>query len=152
LNTQQQVLVEAFLHHHDRHERLAAIVERARRRPHFSAAEKTPQNRVQGCSSSVWLISRLEDGECRFRSDADSPVVRGLVALITDFFAGSTPPEIVACPIDPLEVLDVNRGLTPTRRHGLAAVRSAIQTFARSHMDDSISQRANTHSDPEQPR
>ena len=99
----------------------------------------------------MWLIPRLEDGQCHFRSDADSPVVRGLVALIADFFAGSTPREIVTCHIDPLDLLDVKRGLTPTRRHGLAAVRSAIHTFARSHVDEAISQRAETHSDPQQP-
>jgi cysteine desulfuration protein SufE len=127
------MLVEALLHHHDRHERLSAIVERTRRLPHFSGDEKAPQYRVRGCSSSVWLIPRFEHGRCLFRTDADSPVVRGLVALLADFFNNSTPQEIITCETDPLELLDVKRSLSPTRRHGLAAVFAAIHAFAREH-------------------
>ena len=138
LNTHQQSLVDGFLHHHDRHERLSAIVERSRRVHHLTAAERIPQNRVIGCSSSVWLIPTISDGRCHFRSDADSPVVRGLVALLADFFNGATPLEITTSDADPLEVLDLKRGLTPTRRNGLAAVSAAIHAFAKSQLNSAI--------------
>lgn len=70
------------------------------------------------------------DGGCRFRSDADSPLVRGLVTLLSDFFSDLTPAEILKTDVDPLELLDINRSLSPTRRHGLAAVIAAIRSFA----------------------
>jgi cysteine desulfuration protein SufE len=135
LNTHQQLLVESLLHHHDRHERLSAIVERTRRLPHFPAEERIRANRVQGCSSAVWLICELTEGRCRFRSDADSPVVRGLVALTADFFSHSTPSEILTGKADPIELIDLNRYLTPTRRHGLAAVSAAIHAFATANLE-----------------
>jgi cysteine desulfuration protein SufE len=89
---------------------------------------------VHGCSSSVWLLCELSEGRCRFRSDADSPVVRGLVALLAEFNSHATPAEIVASDADPLDLLDLKRALTPTRRHGLEAVSNAIRAFAESHL------------------
>ena len=74
------------------------------------------------------------EGRCTFRSDADSPVVRGLVALIAEYFSGSSPPEIVNSKDDPLELLDLNRALSHTRRHGLAAVLAAVRGFAQRHV------------------
>ena len=137
LNTDQLELIEGLLHHHDRHERLSAIVERTRHSPRFSASDQAPRYRVAGCSSAVWLICEIAAGRCHFRSDADSPVVRGLVALLADFHNDSTPAEIIHNEADPLELLDLNRGLTPTRRHGLAAVSNAIRDFASAHLNAS---------------
>ena len=134
LNTLQQSLLDDLRPYEDVHERLAAVVERTRRIPRFSADARTADHRVPGCSSHVWLIGEYLEGRCGFRSDADSPVVRGLVALLADFYSGSTPREILATDTDPLEVLGLNRTLTHTRRHGLAAVVSFIRRFAEAHL------------------
>ncbi|MEO6003977.1 MAG: SufE family protein [Opitutus sp.] len=130
----QKSLVDDLRHHEDGHERLSAVIERTRRTPRFPAEERSAEHRVPGCSSSVWLLPQFADGRCSFRSDADSPVVRGLVALVADYFSGSTPPEILNSNDDPLELLDLNRGLSHTRRHGLAAVLAAIRVFAQRHV------------------
>lgn len=130
LTAHQQALLDEILLSDDPQERLAAVVDRARRLPKLGPAERTDAHRVRGCSSSVWLIPELRDGRCYFRVGADSPVVLGLVALLADFHAGSTPAEIVSNATDPLETLDLTRTLSPTRRHGLAAVQAAIRTFA----------------------
>jgi cysteine desulfuration protein SufE len=118
------------MHLEDSQERLAAVVERTRRQPHFSPAERSAQHRVPGCSSNVWLISELRDGRCFFRADADSPVVRGLVFLLADYFSSAKPAEIIADNTDPLEVVNLRRSLSSTRQHGLDAVRAAIKAFA----------------------
>jgi cysteine desulfuration protein SufE len=130
----QQSLLDELLLVDDPQERLAAVVERARRRPKLAPEERTGANRVPGCSSSVWLVPEFRDGRCYFRAGADSPVVLGLVTLLADFHHGSTPAEIASRPPDPLEALDLLRTLSPTRRHGLAAVQTAIRTFAQSKL------------------
>ena len=129
-NVQQQSLLDDLALVDDPQERLAAAVDRARRRPPLGPADRTPTYRVPGCTSHVWLVPSLVDGVCQFYADADSPLVRGLVVLLADFFSGSSPSEILATDTDPLEVLDLTRHLSPTRRHGLAAVRTAIRHFA----------------------
>jgi cysteine desulfuration protein SufE len=125
-------LAEDFAVLPDNQERLSAVVERARRLPPLSAAERTAAHRVAGCVSVVWLVGeRRDDGTCRFRSDAESPLVRGLVAFVADFFSAAPAGEIAASDLDPLETLGLAADLSPTRRNGLAAVRAAIRAFAR---------------------
>lgn len=126
----QHALVEELMHLSDHHERLSAVVDRAKQQLRFAAAERSDRNRVAGCVSNVWMIPELRGGHCYFRSDADSPVVRGLVALVVAFYSGATPAEILQTDADPLETLDLTRSLSATRRHGLAAVKSAIRAFA----------------------
>lgn len=126
-----QRTVEEFSLYPDPHERLAAVVDRARRLPPLPDAERTGTHRVQGCVSIVWLVCEHRDDRCFFRSDATSPLVRGLVVFLSSFFNDTPPAEILATNADPLAALDLERNLSPTRRNGLAAVRAAIHDFAR---------------------
>lgn len=137
LAAHRQNLIDELMHLDDWHERLAAVVERSRAQPRFTPAERSPAHRVPGCSSNVWLISEFREGRCHFRADADSPVVRGLVLLLTDYFDEATPAEIVGNDSDPLEILELRRTLSATRRHGLDAVRAAIRTFAHANLKSS---------------
>lgn len=129
----QAQLIEDFLLIENAQERLAAIVDRARRLPPLPAAERTDAHRVAGCVSQVWLVGELRDGLCQFRSDADGPLVKGLVAFVCDYFSGTAPAGILNDSTDPLAALDLLQNLSPTRQNGLAAVRGAIQAFARVH-------------------
>jgi cysteine desulfuration protein SufE len=134
LAAHRQSLIDELMHLDDSQERLAAVVERTRRQPHFSPVERSAQHRVPGCSSNVWLISELRDGRCFFRTDADSPVVRGLVFLLADYFSCAKPAEIIGDNTDPLEVVNLRRSLSSTRQHGLDAVRAAIKAFAQAQL------------------
>ena len=114
----------------DPQERLGAVVDRAKKLPPLAPAERTEAHRVRGCVSQVFLVGEQRDGRCHFRADADSPLVRGLVALLCDFYSGATPAEITASTADPLAELGLVQNLSPTRQNGLAAVRAAIRAFA----------------------
>lgn len=114
----------------DLQERLAVVVDRAKKLPPLADSERTDANLVRGCVSRVYLVGELRDGRCSFRADADSPLVRGLVTLLCEFFSGATPAEIAASAADPLGELDLTKNLSPTRQNGLAAVRAAIRAFA----------------------
>ncbi|MEY2879741.1 MAG: Cysteine desulfuration protein SufE [Verrucomicrobiota bacterium] len=118
----------------DAQERLAVLVDRAKKLLPLAAHERTAAHRVDGCISLVFLVGELDAaGRCQFRADADSPLVRGLVALLCDFFSGLAPAEIADSDADPLAELGLTRNLSPTRQNGLAAVRTAIRAFAKSH-------------------
>lgn len=129
-SAQLAALVEEYSYVDDPHERLALVVDRAKRLPPLPPAERDDAHRVRGCISVVWLVGELRDGVCRFRSDADSPLVRGLVALVCEVFDGCPAAAIVAEEVDPLEALGLLANLSPTRRNGLASARAAIRAFA----------------------
>lgn len=131
LTDKLQHVVDEFALIEDPQDRLGAVVDRAKRIPPLPSTQRTEANRVHGCVSVVWLVSELREGRCYFRSDAESPVVRGLVAFLCDFFTGATVAEIAASDVQPLDALDLMRNLSPTRRNGLTAARNAIALFAR---------------------
>ncbi len=133
-SAQLAALVEEYSYVDDPHERLALLVDRAKKNPPLPADLREDAHRVRGCISVVWLVGEFRDGVCRFRSDADSPLVRGLVALVCEVFAGCTPAAIVADDIDPVDALGLLQNLSPTRRNGLASARAAIRAFAQAHV------------------
>ncbi len=134
LAEKQQQLVDDLAIIDDPQERLAAIVDRAKKLPPFPAGERTDEHRVRGCVSVVYLVGAVDaEGRCQFRCDADSPLVRGLVVLLCHFFSGATPAEIIASDADPLGALDLTKNLSPTRQNGLASARNAIRAFAHAH-------------------
>jgi cysteine desulfuration protein SufE len=96
----------------------------------LKAEERTDANIVRGCVSRVWLATGMEEGRCRFRVDADSPMVRGLVALMCGIYDGAMPEEVAVEEPWVLEELGILRNLSPTRQNGLAAVRRALAEFA----------------------
>jgi cysteine desulfuration protein SufE len=106
------------------------VVDRAKRLPPLRIEDRIEANRVRGCVSVVWLVSELRGERCHFRGDAESPVVRGLVTFLCDFFTNASVGEVAASTLEPLEAADLIRNLSPTRRNGLAAVRRAIREFA----------------------
>lgn len=133
LAKKQQKLREDFLEIHDTHERLAAVVNRARKTPSLTATERNDANRVRGCVSPVWIVSEFRDGRCYFRSEAEGPLVSGLIALLCEFFSGATPAEIIGSEADPLSTLELISNLSPTRRNGVASARAVIVAFAAAH-------------------
>ena len=130
-----QHVIDDFAVLDDPQERLAAVVDRAKKIPPLPPSDRTDANRVRGCVSVVWLVGERRDGRCYFRSDAESPVVRGLLAFLCDFFNGASVAEVAASDLEPLDALDITRNLSPTRRNGLAAARHAIRAFAQKPSD-----------------
>jgi len=130
LAEKQRRLVDDYLVIEDAQERLAAIVDRARQSPPLPATERSETNRVRGCVSQAWIAAGLRDGRCHFRSDADSPLVRGLLLLLCDFYSDALPAEVAATEPALLEELGLARNLSPTRLNGLRSVRAKIREFA----------------------
>jgi cysteine desulfuration protein SufE len=62
--------------------------------------------------------------------DADSPLVKGLVAVQCELYDGETATEIVTTEPAWVEALGLESRLSPTRLNGLASVREAIRAFA----------------------
>lgn len=130
LSEKQQRLIAKYAVIEDAQERLGAIVSRGKNWRALADDEKTDAHRVRRCVSQVWLVGEREGDRCRFRMDADSPLVKGLVAMHCELYDGEKAAEIVA--MDPIwiEALGLANRLSPTRLNGLASVREAIRAFA----------------------
>ena len=96
--------------------------------------ERTEENRVRGCVSRVWLVAEMEGEHCRFRMDAESPLMRGLVGMLCGIYDGATAEEVVREEPVAMEETGLLKNLSPTRQNGLAAVRGALVDFAAKEM------------------
>ncbi len=134
VSEKQKQLIEDLCIIEDVQERLSAVVARASKR-HLPADKRRDEHLVKGCVSRVWLIHRLEKGQCRFEADADSPMVKGLVVLLTEMYDGSEPADITATEPELWNALGFHKVLSPTRLNGLAAVRGRIKALAEAAVD-----------------
>jgi len=130
LAEKQRRIIERYLLIEDSHERLAAVTARGKKWPPPRDDERVDSNLVPGCSSRVWLIGEMNDGICRFRMDADSPLVKGLAALLCELYDGESAAEIAAIEPELFESLGFARTLSPTRLNGVAQIRAVIRNFA----------------------
>lgn len=114
----------------DPQERLSWVVEKGKKLPVFEGTDRDEAYRVPGCVSRVWLVDESQDSICRFRGDAEAPVLRGLIALILGRTNGRPASEVAADETDVINALEIERHLTPTRVNGLRSLQAHIRTLA----------------------
>lgn len=129
----QQSIIDDLSILPDAQERLSALVSQAATYK-LPETDKTEANIVKGCVSRVWLMCRCEDGVCRYASDADSPMVKGLVHLLCSVYDGASPDDVITTEPVIWDKLGISKNLSPTRLNGLAAVRTKIREFAASQI------------------
>jgi len=117
----------------DPQERLGWIADRGRRAPALPPETRVPAHRVPGCTSAVWLVDDTADGICRFRGDAEAPILKGLTVLICAHASGRPAAEVATDTADVIERLGLERYITPTRLHGLRQLQRHIRACAARH-------------------
>jgi len=126
-------LLENFEFLDDWMERYRYIIELGKRLPELPEALRTPENKVLGCQSQVWLVVAESDDPERivFEADSDAHIVRGLVAILLVMFSGKTRDEIRA--LDPRPTfaeLGLDQHLSQGRSNGLLSMVGRIKALA----------------------
>ncbi len=128
-------LLDTFSLISDWEDRYRVLIDLGRKLPGVSEAEKVDSNRVEGCTSQVWLIPEVSSDDpprLSFRADSDSFIVKGLLAVILLAYSGKTAKEIVATDIGEIFTrLGLEQNLSPNRRSGFYATVERIKDLAR---------------------
>ncbi len=108
------------------------IIEIGKTLESLKESEKTEENLVQGCQSSVWLVikSNPENGTFDIKLDSDALIVRGLLKIVQSLFTNKTAKEILETDLGFLKEVGLEDHLTLTRLNGLLAVVKAIKLEA----------------------
>lgn len=118
----------------DWEDRYRYVIDLGKELPPFPEAARTPQNKVQGCVSQVWLETEPGEGSdpvMRFRGDSDAHIVRGLVAIMLALYSGRRASEIGAIDAEAvLKRLGLDEHLTPQRANGLRSMVARIRRDA----------------------
>jgi cysteine desulfuration protein SufE len=126
----ERELVEEFRLFEGWMDRYQYIIDLGRQLPAFPEAEKTEQNKIKGCQSQVWLLTRRNGSRLDFQAISDSAIVSGLIAMLMRVYAGREARDIVATPPDFIGAIGLDQHLSPTRSNGLYAMIRAIKAAA----------------------
>lgn len=114
-------------------ERLETLLELSEELPELSSERNVApwpaECRVQECQTPVYLWVELRGGLVHVEAEVprQSPLVRGLVALVVQSAAGASPQEVADWPDDWLPLLNLQDALGMTRRQGLRGVVARIK-------------------------
>ena len=118
----------------DSQERFSWLVQRARQLPSLDLSDKADANRVSGCDANLWILREFHGGQCFYRCDSDSQVVKAVAGLLCEFYSGATPNDIVSTDASFLYGFGIRQHLTANRRNALSRVWEVIRDFARNHL------------------
>ncbi len=118
-------------------DRYRYVIELGRMLEPLPEAAHTDVNKVQGCASQVWLLTRIKPGPggepvLDFLGDSDAHIVRGLIAILLALYSGKSAKAILAS--DALALFDkmgLREHLTPQRSNGLRSMVERIRADAR---------------------
>ncbi|MEC9368562.1 MAG: SufE family protein [Pseudomonadota bacterium] len=99
---------------------------------------RSPQNKVQGCVSQVWVSTRIDrngadmPARLTFVGDSDAQIVKGLIAILFALFSGKTADEILRTDAaGTFERMGLKEHLTPQRSNGFMSMVERIRADAR---------------------
>ena len=115
----------------DWEERYAHVIQLGKAMPPLDEAEMTPEARVHGCASQVWLVLSTEGGRLHFKGWSDAMIVKGLVSIVIALYDGLTPAEALQVnAAAELGRLGFDQHLSAQRTNGLRAMVQRIRQIA----------------------
>ena len=127
-------LIETFEDLQEWDERYDFMIDLGRELPALPAELQTEENIVEGCMSTVWLVTGLPGGvdqPMAIQADSDSIIVKGLIVILLAFYSRQTSAEIVDSNVGEfLKQLGLDQHLSPQRRYGLFAMIKRLKLLA----------------------
>jgi cysteine desulfurase/selenocysteine lyase len=127
-------VIEVFDFLEDWSDRYRHIIELGEKLPAMPEELKTPERRVHGCQSTVFLHARRKPGTAdvlEFLASSDAEIVRGELALLQKVYSGQRAGDVLAFDVHGFfGRLGLDKHLTMGRRNGLAEMVKRIRGYA----------------------
>lgn len=128
----------------DWEDRYKHVIELGRELAPLPEADHSPENKVKGCASQVWITSEVEgpphEPVLRFLGDSDALIVKGLIAIAFMIYSGKSAREILATDAgEVLGRLGLSGHLTQQRSNGFASMIQRIKQDAQAALQASSS-------------
>ena len=130
IDQKRELIFSDFAKISDQDDRYRYLIKRSKANQELTADEKLDKYLIEGCVSQVWLIPSYENKTITFKYDSDALLVKGIVALLVDFFNGMTPQELTTIDMGFLSELGIQDHLSMNRRNGLASIIKQAKLYA----------------------
>ncbi len=126
-----QDMIDDFQFLDDWEDRYMHVIDMGKSLPPLPDEDRTEFNKVKGCASQVWLVTKRDAETLNFAGDSDAHIVKGLVAIVLQIYSGRTREDIKQLDAnDILDKLGLSEHLSAQRANGLAAMIARIQSEA----------------------
>ena len=130
LPTKLAKIVERFKRRSNPKQKYEQLLWYAKKLPEMPESGKTPENKVSGCVSQVYIDARLQEGKVLYQGDSDAQLVKGLVAFLIEGLNELPPENIVKLHPDFIEETGLQVSLTPSRANGFYNIFKMMQKKA----------------------
>jgi cysteine desulfuration protein SufE len=130
INAQQDQLVDDFSLFDDWEGKYEYIIDLGKQLAPLAEEHKLDGNKIKGCQSTVWLVSRYENGLIHFEADSDAIIVRGLVSMLIKVLSGHSPAEIADADLYFIDRIGMTKHLAQTRSNGLLSMVKQMKFYA----------------------
>lgn len=98
----------------------------------------TPERRVPGCLSGLWLSGFTRDGVCHYSAKSDSAMVQGIASFLCDLYSNRSPSDVLASGDSIVQVLALERLLSTTRKRAVSSTVAYILHVASTELPDKM--------------
>ncbi|MBJ13352.1 MAG: hypothetical protein CMG62_09825 [Candidatus Marinimicrobia bacterium] len=90
-------LRETFIVFEDPKDKFIQLIDMAKNSGTLDDSEKTNINKISGCTSQAWVISKINDDDTyTFKTDSDSLIVKGLLLILEKIFSNQPVDEVLS--------------------------------------------------------
>ena len=139
MDQKRQELADQLSFIEDPYECFAYIIDIGKQHPSVDGEFKQPMFEVEGCSSQLFLVPEFKEGQCIYHCDADAQIVKGIAAVLCQFYSHEVPQDVIDAEPDFMADLGITQHLSPSRRNGLGLIREKIKNFAEACLEEQAS-------------
>ena len=108
-------------------ERLAYLVELAKKSTTLPKELRTKDRLVEGCISQIWIDVGVVDDKVKVYYDSDAMITKGITSIVADCFSDIPLAEAKQITHDDFQSLNIAQLLTQQRRNGLGNLIETIR-------------------------
>lgn len=128
-------IIENFSYLDEWEDRYKYVIELGKELEPMPEALQVDANKVRGCSSQVWLFTKVvevgDQKRLHFLGNSDAHIVRGLVSITLSMFNDKTPGEIVALDVEGIfKEIQLREHISAQRSNGLSSMLLRIKSDA----------------------
>ena len=114
----------------DWEDRYRYIIDLGQDLPAFADTDRIEDNRVLGCASRVWLVSRILNDKLTFHGDSDAHIVKGLIAILMQLLNDAPMDEVKQFSLaETMKTLQLDEALSSQRTNGLINMVRRLQSM-----------------------
>ncbi len=130
INNIQKKIISDFELFSDWSDKYQHLIDQGNKIPALDKKYKIPENLVKGCQSQFWLIAEIIDDKVYYQADCDSPIPKGIVALLIRVLSSQSTNDIKDSDLFFVQETQLINYLSPNRVQGITSLISRMKQLA----------------------